>query len=647
MINKDHKRIFDEELEYIASHVIASSTCDAHGRYWVTPTLDGNLNVKTEISPDLYSGAAGIALFYLELFRYRGEAKDFRTVNEILEWLENYLLTADAKYLDHSFYTGRMGIAYMYVLFAQSIHHNRKTNFLKKGIKIAEKTLRSIRVEHGTLVNLDFLTGLSGTLVGAVEIYRVSQSRQILDGIAKIVGVIVSQLRLQNQGLAGTNSPNSARPLCGFSHGAGGIGFALLETGSFFNQPQLIWLARQLFAYEDSQFNIRNSEYPDFRKLISSQNRLKAYKLNYKKGDFSPMQTHGFLTAWCHGSTGIGLIRLRAMGMIPEPSFRKRLAQIISRHNKILKLEQMEPEPYTLCHGRGGTAIFYLECYKHFKLRSYYNTAIKLGLDAAEERRETGKYNLGKEFYNTGNPNLFTGLSGIGYMYLMLLSPERNSILRPDIVNHNRKKTKVKICPSGKAFDSWLLKILLPLTHRYARPIPFAKIQVLNLKHFEKVIGDKITKSKKALASWKFERNIIKESISIPSTLQYVRRLCEIERNLNLLALDGTASTIFRCRLKIPDENRIVSMDFRLPNDGIDTFPGERPTYYLYTSYNAIYPIRLDNISHQILIEVQKRNSLMNFHKSLSTNENMWNLIVSKTKELLTLGFIYQMNPSD
>ena len=98
--------------------------------------------------------------------------------------------------------------------------------------------------------------------------------------------------------------------LCGLSHGAAGIGWALLELFAATGDERFRAGAAGAFAYERSWLDARTGTWPDLR--IGGQRR----------GPAAP----GGATAtgtWCHGEAGIALTRLRAVALLGADAERR------------------------------------------------------------------------------------------------------------------------------------------------------------------------------------------------------------------------------------------------------------------------------------------------------------------------------------
>src|SRR5262249_61774792 len=87
--------------------------------------------------------------------------------------------------------------------------------------------------------------------------------------------------------------------LTGFSHGAAGMAWALLELASVAGEERFTKSALELIAWERSLFNAEKQNWPDLR--------------NHRRG---------FRFAWCHGAPGIGLARLRSLPHLDDMQIR-------------------------------------------------------------------------------------------------------------------------------------------------------------------------------------------------------------------------------------------------------------------------------------------------------------------------------------
>jgi lantibiotic biosynthesis protein len=166
------------------------------------------------------------------------------------------------------------------------------------------------------------------------------------------------------------------------------------------------------FAYERRWLSPQHGNWPDFRT---------ANERNPPGGDPS------YGIAWCHGAPGIGLARLRAMEILREGWCRDEAEIAIRTISPYLAVGAIGTQNYSLCHGIGGnTELPFLAAgiLPDEKLRLMAERVGWYGIEVYRNRREPWPCGVG----GAGEaPNLMLGLAGIGYFYLRLYDPVRNT----------------------------------------------------------------------------------------------------------------------------------------------------------------------------------------------------------------------------
>jgi lantibiotic modifying enzyme len=208
------------------------------------------------------------------------------------------------------------------------------------------------------------------------------------------------------------------KPLTGFSHGAAGIAWALLELAAVTGEERFRKAALDAIAYERSLFRPEVGNWPDLRDFA---NTLKADNNNQ----------HTCMTAWCHGAPGIGLARLRCLQHLDD-------AQIRSEINAALKttLAHGFGGNHSLCHGDLGNLELLLQASEILgepQWRHQVNRLASIILESINQHGWLCGIPLGVE-----SPGLMTGLAGIGYGLLRLAEPKRVPsvlVLEPPVPN--------------------------------------------------------------------------------------------------------------------------------------------------------------------------------------------------------------------
>ncbi len=223
-----------------------------------------NFNYKTksdECKDDqsIYSGNSGVLFFFLELYYATGDAKYLKIVERgadtIISKMEGQTIE------NYAFYTGWIGVAYTLLKIddvAKTDKYCNATLFIAKQCGAA--------LENESYENYDLLSGFAGTLLGLLHIYDHTGEKWLLPLIDKFLERIIKSFTYcQEEGISWPKKQLAKKNLCGFSHGAGGIGFVLIEVGRYFENDNLVALGMGAFNYENANFDPELGNWPDFR----------------------------------------------------------------------------------------------------------------------------------------------------------------------------------------------------------------------------------------------------------------------------------------------------------------------------------------------------------------------------------------------
>src|SRR5262245_24010998 len=283
--------------------------------------------------PDLYSGTSGIALFLIRLFHLTGE-KLFRVTGEgalqhALSKLDFFGPTARI-----GFYSGLTGIAYV-LLEAGETFDNQK--FTERALQITEELLKDDLSQQG----LDVLSGCAGAIPVLLNIHRRYERDHLIELADRCGQRLLDTARKADYGWSWNtlNTPDELKQndLTGFSHGAAGIAWALLELHHKTGEAKYREAGEEAFRYEQHWFSAEHANWPDFRSADGSGSAA----------DNAP----GFMIAWCHGAAGIGLSRVRAYELSGN-SARREEAEIAVKTTS----STLAQNNFSLCHGIGGNA---------------------------------------------------------------------------------------------------------------------------------------------------------------------------------------------------------------------------------------------------------------------------------------------------
>lgn len=356
--------------------------------------------------PDLYSGTSGVALFLAEVYKKTGEPL-FREASaggarQALSRLAE--MPAQARI---GFYTGHTGIGYALTRIGELIDEEE---FVDRGLQIVEALAEVEPDERAT----DVLAGSAGA-IPALLLLRQRYGREPLLELARRHGEFLVGAARKTQGgwswnTLGIPAEQRKQDLNGFSHGAAGISWALLELWKASGEGKFRVAAEQGFAYERQWFEPRQENWPDFRGL-------------YDAWAGNPGQP-SFMTAWCHGAPGIGLSRVRAYTLTQEEVYRREAEAALSCTSRTLAAPTAPGQAnYSLCHGSAGNAELLLYAARVFGDDSPRLLAEQVGQAGVERYRKTYSPWPCGVLQGGETPGLLLGLAGIGHFYLRLQDP--------------------------------------------------------------------------------------------------------------------------------------------------------------------------------------------------------------------------------
>lgn len=415
-----------KEAEIIGNYIHSKVRTGNGTFFWESYEIDFSNRVVKSKSDNIYSGNAGIVLFLIELFKSTCNDK-FLVMSK--KSMDSILKTDQKSSNDnYSFLIGKFGVAYTLLKLYQT---SNEATYLEQCLKIVEEFDKNFdRMNYPN----EYLYGYSGMIIPLLHIFAQTNEIFILETVNRVAGKLIENMNSWGSGIYWDRNYSSIKPLCGFSHGVSGISFVLLEMGKYFNNKSFYLLAEQAMFYERNLFNRRTMSWPDLRKDVSTEKKYKSFEKDLINGEYQNFYQPKYLDNWCNGSSGIGLVRLRAYELLKDDIFQKELLKAYNRNLKICFNQKYKS--YILCHGKCGNADLFLEMYKLFNNQEYLKLAEKVTWDSIRYKNANGFYitgisSLGKKSMRE-DLNLFMGIAGIGYSYLRTLDPQKTpSILYP------------------------------------------------------------------------------------------------------------------------------------------------------------------------------------------------------------------------
>jgi lantibiotic modifying enzyme len=347
---------------------------------WVGAAAEPALPQRAELralGPDLYGGTAGVGLFLAHLAAATGDGAARRTSLGALRQAARRAVPRDG------LHSGSLGIAWAAeragaLLGEEELHAS------------AQALLDMARPRAAPGRRPDVGMGAAGAVLVLLALGLVDEA--IATGER-----LLARARVTRHGRSW--GPGH---LCGLSHGAGGVGVALLELFAGTGDERFRTAAKGAFAYEGSWLDSASGAWPDLR--IPGQRRG------------SPPLPTSTTGTWCHGEAGIALSRLRALELYEDAALRHEAEVALdTTRRRLAETLPHEIEDLSLCHGAAGMADVLLSSAGSADL------AAELGRVAIDRYAATEDWPCGTVSGTT--PGLFLGLSGIGWLLLRLHDP--------------------------------------------------------------------------------------------------------------------------------------------------------------------------------------------------------------------------------
>lgn len=249
----------------------------------------------------------------------------------------------------------------------------------------------------------DILNGAAGCIAALLSLYKVAPSEQTLATAIQCGDRLLSQASTLAQGI-GWKNQHTPVPLAGMSHGNAGIALNLFRLFRVSGETRFRAAALAALEYERQLFSPEKQNWPDLREESADKQREGAEQT--------------YMTAWCHGASGLGLARLGSLPYQDDPAIRAEIAAAVRT-----TLESGFGTNHSLCHGDIGNLDFLLSAIQ--KLPDLYSRQ-KLELiqtsllESMEGQNWVSGVPMGIEA-----PGLMLGLAGTGYALLRQAEPER------------------------------------------------------------------------------------------------------------------------------------------------------------------------------------------------------------------------------
>jgi lantibiotic modifying enzyme len=373
------------------------------------------------LGTDLYEGTSGVGLFLAELHRATGDAAARRTalgaIRQALRYGEAIPPSGRV-----ALFSGWFGIAFAAARVATLLGD---AELLGRAGQFLQRAVGEGRNES----EFDLLTGKAGVIPALLILQELLEAPSLLRAATYFGDELLAQAEKSDAGYS-WKSAASPTPynLTGFSHGAAGAGYALLELYQVTGDARYRAAAEAAFRYERSWFDTEAGNWPDLREETAREEQRP--------------RTLVFATAWCHGAPGIALSRLRAYEILGDLTYKAEAVTALQTTAAAVETAlHTGMGNYSLCHGLAGNAEVLL--YGRHVLGEECAAAAALAGEVARMGAE--RYAARGAAWPCGiqgeTPALMLGLAGIGHFYLRLHDPAIPSLLllrREEYRGHGR-----------------------------------------------------------------------------------------------------------------------------------------------------------------------------------------------------------------
>lgn len=370
--------------------------------------------VHGNVDASLYEGTAGIALFLARLARHTGEALFRRTALGGARQAATSIEAGAREKREPGLYTGGTGVAMVALAVGETLGAE---DLAARGLEIGRRLATA--PDPGWPCD-DLLAGRAGGLLAAATLARRSGDGAFADWAERLREELLSTAVPSGAGVSWREQER--RGLAGISHGASGVALALAESEGTGGEWRASEIVIQALAYERSLFDAERRNWEDVRVLPGPPGPTIA----------GPR----FMTTWCHGAPGIGLVRLRLL----ETGHGDAAASQDLEHALATTGDSLRDWPHgaspCLCHGAFGILELLLEAAR--ERPELIRRATAVAEDLVDRHGSSGW--PGGTRAGGISPGLMLGSAGVGYSFLRLHDRESvPSVLLPTNLVESRE----------------------------------------------------------------------------------------------------------------------------------------------------------------------------------------------------------------
>jgi type 2 lantibiotic biosynthesis protein LanM len=258
---------------------------------WIGVTLSNQQYwTLTPLGIDLYDGLPGVVLFLAYLGNLTQEQRYTALAKAALTALQHQIENGKELIKSIGGFDGWGGIIYTLTQLSALWDEPELLNQAESLVALLPPLITEDE-------QFDIISGAAGCIGSLINLYRCKPSPSILATAIQCGDRLIAKAQPMEQGIGWKLKNAGTQPLTGFSHGAAGIAWALLELSALTGEERFRTAALDAIAYERSLFCPEVGNWPDLRNFTDTVLKQK-----------DKQQT--CMTAWCHGAPGIGLARL-------------------------------------------------------------------------------------------------------------------------------------------------------------------------------------------------------------------------------------------------------------------------------------------------------------------------------------------------
>ncbi|MDY0904928.1 lanthionine synthetase LanC family protein [Pedobacter sp. CFBP9032] len=410
--------VFTQHLNEVKDDLLSNKKETADEAWWSTPYYVNAEDYAFEERYDIFNGNCGIALFFLEFYRFDKNEAHLHLIDKMMNRILRSAAVLKPKFF--ALYTGIGGVIYTNLKVFE-VTGNQK--YLDSALQL---TLDNQMQLSETLSKADLLSGYTGNLLAFTLLYHHSQHKQVKKLISVLLDRVVNEVRVSQIGLKWdyNASKKAYDGMTGFSHGASGIAYVLMQLSVYFDAPGLLYLSEEALAYEMQYYYTPAKNWLDLR--IGNYHMAKPQAHLWQLETF--ISDMAGVNAWAHGAAGVGLSRSMAFELTQNEIYSKQCNDVLEKCLSDL-LKPGRPD-FTLVSGYLGMIPFLAR----YKDKEGIADQISMVVDGAiKQYQKTNSYS---EYLSCGphDYGLFSGKAGAGYMLLQLLSGDQfASVAQPKL----------------------------------------------------------------------------------------------------------------------------------------------------------------------------------------------------------------------